>query len=215
MITDLLGFIVLGFSLAIPVGAVTIEMIKKGMKSGFLRSWFVGLGAMSADVVLMLLIYFGISNLLTSLVAQLVIWVFGFTVLIYLGVSSIRDAFQEIDIKLVGQKKLESLLESYLTGFAIAISNPMSIVFWIGVYGAVLAESLQTFSKEKILLYSGGIFIGIAMWDIFVASSAHFGKGFVGERFMKWFYVAAGLALILFGVSFGWQAAVVLYVLVF
>jgi threonine/homoserine/homoserine lactone efflux protein len=215
MISELLSFIVLGFSLAIPVGAVTIEMLKRGMRSGFLRSWLVGLGAMSADVVLMLLIYFGITNFLTGLLAQLVIWLLGFIVLVYLGVSSIRDAFQAIDIKLGGRRKLDSLLESYLAGFAIAISNPMNIVFWVGVYGAVLAKTLQTLSGEKVLWYSSGIFIGIAIWDLFVASSAHFGRGFVGEQFMKWFSVAAGLALIIFGLSFGWQAIVVLYVLVF
>ncbi|TWT02510.1 LysE family translocator [Planomicrobium sp. CPCC 101079] len=214
MISELFSFIVLGFSLAIPVGALTIEMIKRGMRSGFLRSWLVGLGGMSADVVMMLLIYFGITNFLTGQFAQLAIWILGFIVLIYLGISSILDAFQTLEIKLGTLKKVDSLLGSYLAGFAIAISNPMSIVFWIGIYGAVLAKSLQTLSGEKVLLYSGSIFIGIAIWDIFVASSVHFSKGFVGDQFMKWFSVAAGLALILFGLSFGWRATMVLYKMV-
>lgn len=215
MISNLFSFIMLGFSLAIPVGAVTIEMVKRGIQSGFLRSWFVGLGATSADGVLMLLIYFGITNFLMGLLAQLIIWVFGFFVLVYLGISSIRDAFQTIDIGLIPTKKLDSLIGSYIVGFAIAISNPMSIVFWIGVYGAVLTKSLQTLSGEEVLLYSASIFIGVAIWDIFVASSVHFGRNFVGARFMKWFSIAAGLMLIIFGLSFGWQALIILYAIVF
>ncbi|RNF38728.1 LysE family translocator [Planococcus salinus] len=208
MISELLGFVVLGLSLSVPVGAITIEMVKRGLRGGFWPAWFVGLGGMSADVVLMLLIYFGIANFLTGPVAQIVIWLFGFVVLVYLGYDSIRAAFRKLDVGGAVSKPSESLLQAYTSGFLIAISNPLNIVFWIGIYGSVLTTTLQSASGSAVLLYSSAIFIGIAAWDAVVAGSVHFGRSFTGERFMQWFSVGAGLVLIAFGLSFGWQAAV-------
>lgn len=206
MITELIGFVLLGLSLSVPVGAITIEMVKRGLRGGFWPAWFVGLGGMSADVVLMLLIYFGIANFLTGPVAQIVLWSFGFAVLVYLGYDSIRAAFRPLDIDESTSGTSDTLLKAYASGFLIAISNPLNIVFWIGIYGSVLTTTLQSAGGAMVLLSSSFIFIGIALWDLVVAGSVHFGRGFTGKRFMKWFSAAAGGVLIAFGLSFGWQA---------
>ncbi|MDN7246860.1 LysE family transporter [Planococcus shenhongbingii] len=206
MASGLLGFIILGFSLSVPVGAITIEMVKRGIQGGFMHAWMVGVGGMSADVVLMLLIYFGVSGFLTSMAAQTVLWLFGFVVLVYLGTESIKDAFRITGIDVMNPVKTEPLTGAYLSGFVIAISNPLNIIFWIGIYGSVLTSTLQNASSGEVLLYSIAIFIGIAIWDLVIAISVHIGKSFTGHRFMKSFSVIAGLALIGFGLSFGWQA---------
>jgi len=45
---------------------------------------------MSADVIMMLLIYFGVSVYLTTPGAKLIIWIFGFFTLLYLGYEAIK-----------------------------------------------------------------------------------------------------------------------------
>ncbi|WP_193744115.1 LysE family transporter [Geomicrobium sp. JCM 19039] len=55
-------FIVFGFVVALPVGPVTIEMIRVSMRSGFLSAWMIGIGGMVIDVGMILLIYFGLST---------------------------------------------------------------------------------------------------------------------------------------------------------
>lgn len=35
-----------------PVGAITVEMTKLGLKNGFMHGWVVGLGGMTIDFVL-------------------------------------------------------------------------------------------------------------------------------------------------------------------
>lgn len=207
MASDLVSYILLGFSLSVPVGAITVEMIKRGLVKGFWHAWFVGVGGMSADVVLMLLIYFGVADLLTGPAAQITIWLCGFVVLVYLGIGSIREAFRKIELGPGRESRSDSLAKAYLAGFVIALSNPLNIIFWISIYGSVLASALQTVDGGKVLIYSCAIFIGIAIWDLVIAGSVHLGRGFAGKQFMKWFSVAAGLALIGFGLSFGWQAA--------
>jgi threonine/homoserine/homoserine lactone efflux protein len=201
---NLLSYIVLGLSLSIPVGPINIEMIKRGIKNGFWHSWAVGLGGMSADIVLMFLIYFGVSTYLTTPIAQLIMWIFGFLILVYLGYESIRDAFKEVTISDEVQQETKS--KSFISGFLIAISNPLNIIFWIGIYGSVLTTTLNTIGTGQALLYSSAIFVGIAAWDLTVATSVNFGRKFANKRFLKWLSVIAGLILIGFGVNFGYRA---------
>ena len=205
---NVLSYIVLGLSLSIPVGPINIEMIKRGIKNGFWHSWAVGLGGMSADIVLMLLIYFGVSTYLTTPMAQLIMWIFGFLILVYLGYESIRDAFKEVTISDEVEKETKS--KSFISGFLIAISNPLNIIFWIGIYGSVLTTTLNTIGTGQALLYSSAIFVGIAAWDLTVATSVNFGRKFANQRFLKWLSVIAGLVLIVFGVSFGYRAIKIL-----
>lgn len=75
---------------------INVAQINKGIKNGFWSAWFVGLGAMSADVIMMLLIYFGVSTFLTTPIAQLCIWILGFTTMLYLGYESIKDAPKQV-----------------------------------------------------------------------------------------------------------------------
>jgi LysE type translocator len=127
MAADLLGFVVLGFSLSVPVGAITIEMVKRGMHGGFWPAWFVGLGGMSADILLMMLIYFGIAAMLMTAAAQTVMWSIGFIVLVYLGMDSIRAAAAPFDLDPGRREGNKSLAACFWSGFAIAISNPLNI----------------------------------------------------------------------------------------
>ncbi len=60
---------------------------------------------MSADVVMMFLIYFGISTYLTTPVAQLCIWIFGFVTMIYLGYESMKEATKQVQYISSGEKR--------------------------------------------------------------------------------------------------------------
>ena len=52
MISMIFSYILLGISLSAPVGPINIAQINKGIKM-VLSAWLVGVGAMSADVVMM------------------------------------------------------------------------------------------------------------------------------------------------------------------
>ncbi|WP_459501343.1 LysE family transporter [Bacillus sp. C1] len=204
MISMICSYILLGISLSAPVGPINVAQINKGVKNGFWSAWLVGVGAMIADVIMMLLIYFGISTYLTTPVAQLCIWIFGFVTMLYLGYESIKDAPKQAQHSITSEK--EHPIKSFLAGFAIAISNPLNIVFWIGIYGSVLTSAINTIGKEQALWYSTAIFAGIMLWDLFMATSIHFGRKFVNHVVMKWVSIFAGIILISFGIYFGYQA---------
>lgn len=83
-------FILIGLAVAMPVGAITVEMTKQGLRNGFTHGWAVGLGGMTVDAALILAMYFGFASLLSLPYIQIPLWLAGAGVLAYLGYDSIR-----------------------------------------------------------------------------------------------------------------------------
>src|SRR5665648_151221 len=96
--TDLLRNILLGISLAAPIGPAGLAVIQAGLRHGFLRAFITGLGVTLADTTYLLLVFFGLSGLIGIPLVKVLIWSLGALVLIYLGVQSIRDAFHRVDL---------------------------------------------------------------------------------------------------------------------
>jgi L-lysine exporter family protein LysE/ArgO len=198
------GYILLGFSLAAPIGPVNAAQLDKGIKYGFLNSWLVGLGAMVADAIFMLLIYFGAVHILDIPFVKSFLWCFGCIVLVYSGLESIRGAG---NILSENRTTEESPTKSFYQGFFMTFSNPVSILFWLGIYGSILAQTAETYGKWDLLLYSSGIFVGLLLWDVTMASTATLFHKFIGKGLLVLISRLAGVALIGFGIYFGIQAA--------
>ena len=79
MIGAIIQQIVLGISLVAPVGPINIEMLKRGIERGFWHAWVVGIGGMTADVLFMLLIYFGLSSVFMYTYVQAFMYCTGFS----------------------------------------------------------------------------------------------------------------------------------------
>ncbi|MGU3370150.1 LysE family translocator [Bacillus mycoides] len=152
MIVTLFTYILLGLSLSIPAGAMTVQMTKQGMRNGFVHGWFVGIGGMTVDLSLIVLIYLGFSSVLTNPWVEAVMWLLGFGFLMFIGIESIKEAKSEVNIE--GEDPNKSLLTAYLSGFMIAIS-PANIVFWIGVFGPVLVSSFKWVSIFAAIVLFG------------------------------------------------------------
>lgn len=202
ILSTFLGFIGLGLSLAIPVGAVTIEIVKQGIRCGFWHSLLVASGALCADIVFMTLIYAGLAQFLMDPLPKMIIWVMGFITLLYLGWDSVKEGFRPVVLSSGNER---GKLQCFLSGFSLAALNPINILFWLGIYGSALATIVDKVRFSETLLYSSAIFVGVFMWDLFVSSSVHFSRKLFNPLAIRLLSVVAGVSLIGFGVYFGFQ----------
>ena len=198
----LCSYIFLGLTLAAPIGPVNSARLDKGIKNGFWHAWVVGAGSMIADAIFMLMVYLGVVRFVDIPIVQIFLWLFGGFVLIYSGVEGIISAK---DITLNFSRSKESLLKCFMTGFLMSITSPLSILFWLGIYGSVLAKTSQNYGTEQLLIYSSMIFIGLSLWDVFVASLTTGFRRFLTNNSLFAISLISGLSLIGFGVYFGYQ----------
>lgn len=207
MLGTFFSYILLGLSLAAPIGPVNAAQLDRGIKGGFFPAWFVGLGAILADAIYMLVVYLGIVHVIEVPFVQTFLWLFGGFVLIYTGVESMVSAKE---INTVHERNKEPLHKSFFAGFLMSITNPLTILFWLGIYGSVLAKTASTYGLQTLIIYSGAIFIGLLSWDIAMAAVSSSFRKVLNKRLLTSISIISGLALIGFGIYFGLQGALLL-----
>lgn len=198
----------LGLSLAAPIGPINAAQMDRGIRGGFLHAWLVGLGAMVADGVFMLLVYFGVIHFLNIPFMKTFLLLFGFFILTYIGIESLINAGKTGNEM---RSSKESLAKSFSAGFIMSISNPLSILFWVGIYGSVLADMIAKYNAKEVLLYSSAIMAGILLWDVLMALVASMFRKFLTARLLAAISIISGLSLIGFGLYFGFEAYRVLF----
>jgi L-lysine exporter family protein LysE/ArgO len=201
---SLISYFLLGISLAAPVGPVNAAQLDTGIKHGFVSAWVFGIGALLADVLYMLLVYLGVINFIDMEFMKTFLWFFGCFVLTYTGIESLIKK-EEINLNSV-QRGRQVFSKSFISGFLISISNPLTILFWLGIYGSVLAQTVSKFTDDQLLLYSSAMISGILLWDFTMASLASLAKNIFHSNILKVISAASSLSMIGFGIYFGVQA---------
>src|SRR3954452_25105217 len=188
------SYLFLGISLAAPIGPINAAQIDRGIKNGFIHSWTVGLGAMIADLVYMFAVYMGVVQFLEIPIVKTFLWLFGFFVLVYTGIECILSAgkLQEN----TRSKKGESLVKSFFSGFFMSISNPLTILFWLGIYGSVLAKTAATYDTSQLIVYSSAIFIGLLIWDLTMAGISSNFRKYLTPQLLIGISLLSGISLI-------------------
>ena len=196
--------ILLGLSLAAPIGPVNLEIIKRGLNSGFKQAFLTGLGAMFADTTYLALIFFGLTSFFNFLFIKIFLGIAGSIILIYLGTVSANEFFSKAGET---ENKPQRLFKtSFVTGYVLAISSPMTIVWWTGVFGALLAAQTHTQTNISAFFSCLSILLGCFLWVFFLAIALHWGKKIINDNILKLISLFAGLFLILFGVYFLYRA---------
>jgi L-lysine exporter family protein LysE/ArgO len=200
----LLSKILLGISLAAPVGPVSIEVIKRGLSRGFRSAAVIGVGSAFGDAVYLFVTYFGLYPFLANPLTRVVICSIGAAILLYLGMQSIRDSK---NMKWLEDSEDFSTRDGFLLGASLALINPFTAVWWLGVFGGMLGSSTEDAFTPMAFMMNTTILLGVLIWFIGLSAVLSVGKQFVTRERLKIVSVLSGLCLIGFGFKYGFNAA--------
>lgn len=199
----LIKYLFLGITLAISIGPVNIELIKRGVTKGFLPSWLVGIGGMTADFIILFIIYLGLGAYFTSDSVQLIFGCLGSIMLMNIGFQNTRKNTsypnENVDSNTLanGNEK-----KSFTTGFLLAIANPLNIVFWTGIYSSLLTVTITNLITPLSLIAS--IFVGITISNMILAMMSSMGKSYVKPSNLRFISLTSGIVLIGYGFWMGY-----------
>lgn len=197
------SYVLLGLSLAAPIGPINAAQMDKGIKHGFLNAWVLGLGSVLADIFYMMLVFLGFSQFIEIPIVKMFLWLFGFFVLVYTGVEGLIGAGK---IELKNGTRDASLSKSFITGFFMSISNPLTILFWLGIYGSVLAKTATMYEHTELLYFSSAIILGLVIWDVCMAAVASSFRKLLTTKLLTIITIISSISLIGFGLYFGFEA---------
>ncbi len=195
MSTFLSGMII-GFSIAAPVGPIGVLCIRRTLADGRLHGLASGLGAASADAIYGSIAGFGLTAISGFLVAQ-GDWLrlIGGVFLVYLGARTFLTRPAERPAGAAGR----GLASAYASTFALTLTNPVTILSFAAIFaGLGLAEREADYGAAVALV--AGVFSGSAAWWLLLSGGVSlFRRAFTPSR-MRWINRLSGAVLTGFGV---------------
>ena len=204
LMDSIFTYIFLGISMAATIGPVKAILINTGFKNGFFHAWFFSLGGLATDIMYMFIVYFGVGQFIESVVLRVILWSFGCFVLLYTGIENLLT-LNKIEMELKSGKR-NRLRTSMLSGFLMSWLNPLTILFWLGIYGSILAKTLRTSSEYQIFINSIAILLGITLVDFLYAFFSSAARKLLSTKVLITITVISSLVMIGFGIYFGMHA---------
>ena len=196
-ISFLLKGIILGFSIAAPVGPIGVLCIRRTLQFGRFSGLFSGLGAAIADVIYAIIAAFGLTFISNFLMAgQFWLRVIGGGFLLYLGwktfFAKVSDKTKEISHT--------TLLNDFVSTFFLTITNPMTILSFLAVFAGLGLSSIQGSYLEAAALVIG-VFLGSAAWWLLLSEGVTLFRKKVSDKVMRWINRVAGMIIVAFGLA--------------
>jgi len=185
------GFI-LGFSIAAPVGPIGILCIQRTLSGGNVQGLVTGLGAATADIAA-----FGLTFISNFLVEQSV-WfrLIGGLFLCYLGIKAFLSKPQDRTLSLGNRTPFSA----YGTTFFLTLTNPVTILFFAGVFAGLgmVSESIQYTSAGLMVV---GVFTGSGAWWLILTGATSILRNKINDHKLAWVNKISGLVILAFGVA--------------
>ena len=153
--------LILGFSVAAPVGPIGLLCFQRTLDRGRLHGFVSGLGAASADALYGTIAALGLTAI-SSFLLGLQFWLqlVGGLFLLYLGLKTILAVPAE---KTAGADDKAGLAGAYCSILLLTLANPATILAFFAVF-AGLGVGAQLGDSRSALLLIGGVFLGSAAW---------------------------------------------------
>ncbi|WP_127532198.1 LysE family translocator [Paenibacillus kobensis] len=193
MLTLGLQGIAIGLSIAAPVGPIGILCMNRTIVQGRLFGFVSGLGAATADGLYGVIAALGFTVIMKPLM-DYASWIglIGGLFLIYLGYQAFRSKPAQGNSNTSG-----SLLGAYLTVFALTVTNPMTVMSFLGIFAGLSPVEGNVGSSLILVL---GIFIGSMLWWLTLSNIVGLVRKAITNQAMQWINRGSGAVLIVFGV---------------
>jgi threonine/homoserine/homoserine lactone efflux protein len=194
--------LLIGFSIAAPVGPIGVLVIRRTLAEGRLAGLATGLGAATADALYGGVAGFGLTFVTSLLVGQL-LWVrlIGGLFLCYLGVR----AFLAVPAERAASAAGSSLLGAYCATLLLTLTNPMTILSFAAVFaGLGLAATSEgateghPYSAAALLVL--GVFAGSALWWLLLSGGVGLLRLRLTSGALRWVNRVSGAIVVGFGV---------------
>jgi threonine/homoserine/homoserine lactone efflux protein len=192
----------MGFITAIPIGATQIEIAKRSLNNQLRTAYMVVAGSVSSDVIYGIIALFGVAPFFKN---KMIIAIFGLTatvILWLLAFVTFRDGAKANMLEL-NNTTLKSKKLSFITGFSLAVTNPIMIVWWL--IGEKIMKDfgfVSNFNMTNTLLFltMGGL--GLFSYLSILANMLYRAKKFISNKIMKKVNFGLGIVLVLLSFYF-------------
>ena len=189
--------LLIGFSIAAPVGPIGVLCIRRTLAEGRAAGLISGLGAATADALYGCVAGFGLTFISGILIRQqTALRLAGGAFLVYMGIRTFlaRPAEQAASSKTGG------LLAAYASTFLLTLTNPLTILSFAAVFaGLGLAGGGGDHASAAMLVL--GVFCGSALWWCLLSGGVSLFRARLNLRALRWVNRLSGVVIAGFGIA--------------
>ena len=188
--------LVIGFSIAAPVGPIGVLCIRRTLAEGKTYGLFSGLGAATADAIYGCVAALGLTLISDFLIGQQS-WLrlVGGVFLCYLGLKTfLSEPTKEAAVSAKGT----GFIDAYVSTFLLTVTNPLTILSFAAVFAGLGAgtTSGNIFSASVLVL---SVFIGSALWWLVLSGTVSIFRARFTTHWLRWVNRISGVTITIFG----------------
>jgi threonine/homoserine/homoserine lactone efflux protein len=187
-----------GMLLQLAIGPMCLLVFNTSATYGFLVGLTLVLAISLIDGLYITLSGLGIAAIINKEKIKSAIKIFGCIVLLWFGTNTITGAF---GLNILPDFKLFSDVNNkniFIQGLLLTASNPLTIIFWGGVFSTQVAEN--NLNKKQLILFGLGCVLSTLFFLALVSLCGSALSGFLPQSIIKILNVIVGSVLICFGI---------------
>lgn len=186
-----------GMLLQLAIGPMCLMVFNTSASKGFSSGFAIVAAITLIDALYIALSGCGITVLLKRKKTNKSIKLLGCMILLLYGIQTILNVFNASilpEVKLFENIKSGNL---FLQGLIITASNPLTIVFWSGVFSSQVAE--YNIKKLQLFLFAEGCVLSTLVFLTVIAVLGQAAGAFLPDRIIQGLNILVGLFLIYYG----------------
>lgn len=198
MIAYLMGFIA-----AMPIGATQLEIARRALNGFPASAVMLVAGSVISDAIYGIIALFGVAPFLQSPTVSAVFGIVNAGILIILGIWALIESKRKVneDIKIKNILKKKNI--SFLTGFSLAVTNPIMIYWWLLGHRFISDFNLIEWGRNSsITVFLAAGSLGIGSYLLLLTFGVYKIKKFFSVRTIRKMTAYFGISLFLLAVYF-------------
>jgi threonine/homoserine/homoserine lactone efflux protein len=193
--TFLVRGLLIGFTVAMPVGPISVLTMRRTIAHGRLYGLVSGLGVATADASYGAVAAFGLTAVTTLLVGlRPALALVGGIVLVWLGLRTMRARPAETAAAAVERPGLGG---AFLSIYGLTMTNPTTILSFAVIFAGLGLASGGGLDAAILTL---GVFLGSSLWWVVLTTGVGVLRERLTGRVLGWVNDASGTVLVVFGV---------------
>jgi threonine/homoserine/homoserine lactone efflux protein len=187
--------IVIGLTLAVPVGPIALLCIQRTITDGRLHGIVSGLGVATADAFYAAITFLGLTFISGLIIThQSVFRILAGFIFILIGIRVYLTVPEAISTR----AEHETYLKDYLSMVTIAFANPLTLIFFIAILPGfgVIVQGTELFSAAEFV---AGLFSGSMAWWIFLCGTIGSFRSRISPEHLRVINRISGLMILCFG----------------
>lgn len=192
-----------GMLLQLAIGPMCFLVFNTSATHGFLFGLTLVIAIAIVDTLYITLSGLGVATIINRKNIKSILQIFGCIVLIIFGINTILGVYHISflpDINIFSEVTSQNI---FLQGLLLTSSNPLTIIFWSGVFSTQVIEN--NLNRRQVILFGFGCILSTLLFLTAVSFAGSILSEFMPVKVIQIFNVIVGTVLIYYGIRLLWK----------